>query len=320
MNDPECRPQAAGQKPDAQTGCLRLNGNACTFSNVTNCRAASRAARALDRAGHGLYPLCIAQHGPGVPCKLNERLARVRYDTCRPSYSSIFKTITFLAATWSCAAAKPRQTAPPCLSTRFAGPDGPFSCAAYLAGAHGHVFFARHARGAYSQKRCPACWRNGGGKALSQFLSRHGTARPAEGAGQSGLVDLSTGQLPLEVVDAILCNLPVDVSFVGPDDRVAYYSDSAHRIFPRSAAVIGREVKNCHPPKSVHMVTEILEAFKRGERDKAEFWLELGGKFIHIEYLALRNKQGAYLGCLEVGQDATHLRALTGQRRLLEWE
>ena len=143
---------------------------------------------------------------------------------------------------------------------------------------------------------------------------------PAGGASQSGLVDLSTGQLPREVVDAILCNLPVDVSFVDPDDRVAYYSDSAHRIFPRSAAVIGREVKNCHPPKSVHMVTEILEAFKRGERDKAEFWLELGGKFIHIEYLALRNKQGAYLGCLEVGQDATHLRSLTGQRRLLEWE
>ncbi|MGE4310874.1 DUF438 domain-containing protein [Desulfovibrio sp.] len=142
----------------------------------------------------------------------------------------------------------------------------------------------------------------------------------AGGASQSGLVDLSTGQLPREVVDAILCNLPVDVSFVDPDDRVAYYSDSAHRIFPRSAAVIGREVKNCHPPKSVHMVTEILEAFKRGERDKAEFWLELGGKFIHIEYLALRNKQGAYLGCLEVGQDATHLRSLTGQRRLLEWE
>ncbi|MDD4702664.1 MAG: DUF438 domain-containing protein [Desulfovibrio sp.] len=146
------------------------------------------------------------------------------------------------------------------------------------------------------------------------------TANPTETSARPGLVDLSTGQLPQEVVDAILCNLPVDVSFVGPDDRVAYYSDSAHRIFPRSAAVIGREVKNCHPSKSVHMVTEILEAFKRGDRDKAEFWLELGGKFIHIQYLALKNKQGTYLGCLEVGQDATHLRSLTGQRRLLEWE
>ena len=140
-----------------------------------------------------------------------------------------------------------------------------------------------------------------------------------EKTAQTGFVDLSTGKLPEQVVDAILCNLPVDISFVGADDKVAYYSDSAHRIFPRSAAVIGREVKNCHPSKSVHMVTEILEAFKKGERDKAEFWLELGGKFIHIQYLSLKNGQGEYLGCLEVGQDATHLRSLTGQRRLLEW-
>ena len=134
------------------------------------------------------------------------------------------------------------------------------------------------------------------------------------------MLSLSTGQLAPEVVNAILRNLPVDISFVGPDDRVAYYSDGESRIFPRSAAVIGREVKNCHPPKSVHMVTEILEAFKSGKRDKAEFWLELGGRFIHIQYLALRDAHGKYLGCLEVGQDATRLRALTGQRRLLEWE
>ena len=136
----------------------------------------------------------------------------------------------------------------------------------------------------------------------------------------AGLIDLATGQLPVEVVDTILCNLPVDISFVDTDDKVAYYSGSSHRIFPRSPGVIGRDVKNCHPPKSLHMVTEILEAFKRGERNKAEFWLELSGKFIHIQYLALRNKQGEYLGCLEVGQDTTHVRSLQGQRRLLAWE
>lgn len=133
-------------------------------------------------------------------------------------------------------------------------------------------------------------------------------------------IPLATGQLMPETINAILRNLPVDLSFVGPDDKVAYYSDSAHRVFPRSIAVIGREVKNCHPPKSVHIVTEILEAFKKGDRNKAEFWLELGGRFIHIQYLALHNDQGEYLGCLEVGQDATHLRSLAGQRRLLEWE
>ncbi|MBM9612878.1 DUF438 domain-containing protein [Desulfobulbus rhabdoformis] len=135
----------------------------------------------------------------------------------------------------------------------------------------------------------------------------------------TGLIDLATGQLPSEVINAILCNLPVDISFVDADDKVAYYSDSAHRIFPRSPGVIGRDVKNCHPPKSLHMVAEILEAFKKGERKRAEFWLELGGKFIHIQYLALHNQQGEYLGCLEVGHDATHVRSLQGQRRLLEW-
>lgn len=136
----------------------------------------------------------------------------------------------------------------------------------------------------------------------------------------TGLVDLDTGKLSQEVINTMLCNLPVDMSLVDPDGKVAYYSDSRHRIFPRSPAVIGRDVKNCHPPKSVHMVTEILEKLKSGERDKAEFWLELGGTFIHIQYIALRNEAGTYLGCLEVGQDATHVRSLTGQRRLLEWE
>lgn len=136
----------------------------------------------------------------------------------------------------------------------------------------------------------------------------------------AGLVNLATGHVPVEVINAMLCNLPVDISFVDANDKVVYYSDSPHRIFPRSPAVIGRDVKNCHPPKSLHMVTEILEAFKRGERERAEFWLELGGRFIHIQYLALRNSQENYLGCLEVGQDATYVRSLTGQRRLLEWE
>jgi DUF438 domain-containing protein len=143
-------------------------------------------------------------------------------------------------------------------------------------------------------------------------------ASEAPVSGNTNLLSLATGQLAPEIVDAILRNLPVDISFVGPDDKVAYYSDTAHRIFPRSAAVIGREVKNCHPPKSVPVVTEILEAFKNGVRDNAEFWLELDGKFIHIQYLAIRNKQSEYLGCLEIGQDATRLRSLTGQRRLLE--
>ncbi|MBV5318502.1 MAG: PAS domain-containing protein, partial [Desulfobulbaceae bacterium] len=103
-----------------------------------------------------------------------------------------------------------------------------------------------------------------------------------------------------------------NINFIDAEDKVAYYSDSSHRLFPRNPGVISRDVKNCHPPKSLHMGTEILEPFKRSERIKAEFWLELGGKFIRIQYLALRNKQCAYLGGLDFGQDATHYARCSG--------
>lgn len=133
------------------------------------------------------------------------------------------------------------------------------------------------------------------------------------------LIPLATGALSAEVVNQMLRHLPVDLSFVDANDKVAYYSDTPHRIFPRSAAVIGRNVSNCHPPKSVHMVEEILARFKAGERDEAAFWIELGGRFLHIRYFAVRSETGTYMGCLEVSQDVTDIRALTGQRRLLEW-
>ncbi|HEU6437248.1 MAG TPA: DUF438 domain-containing protein [Nitratidesulfovibrio sp.] len=133
------------------------------------------------------------------------------------------------------------------------------------------------------------------------------------------MVQLDTGALAPNVLNQMLRSLPVDLSFVDADDRVAYYSDVPHRIFPRSAAVIGRNVRNCHPPKSVYVVEDILAKFKAGERDTAEFWIELGGRFLHIRYFAVRDTDGTYLGCLEVSQDVTDIRALTGQRRLLEW-
>lgn len=133
------------------------------------------------------------------------------------------------------------------------------------------------------------------------------------------LLDLGTGRLSLEQVDMILRVLPVDLSFVDAEGFVRYYSETAERLFPRTPGAIGRHVENCHPPKSVHMVMEILRAFSAGERDVAEFWIEMGGKFIHIRYYAVRSPKGTYLGCLEVSQDVTGIRALEGQRRLLEW-
>ncbi|NOY46216.1 MAG: DUF438 domain-containing protein [Deltaproteobacteria bacterium] len=133
-------------------------------------------------------------------------------------------------------------------------------------------------------------------------------------------VRLDTGRLTPEQINLILTHLPVDVTFVDADDRVAYYSEGPHRIFPRSPGIIGREVRNCHPPKSVHRVNMILDAFKAGERDSAEFWLQLGGRFIHIRYFAVRDAAGRYQGTLEVSQDVTDIRTLEGERRLLDWE
>ena len=119
----------------------------------------------------------------------------------------------------------------------------------------------------------------------------------------------------------MLRRLPVDITFVDENDRVAYYSDGPERIFPRSPEVIGRKVQNCHPPKSVHIVNEIVQAFKEGTNDVAEFWIQReGGPFIHIRYFAVRDEAGSYRGTIEVSQDIAPLRALQGERRLLNWE
>ena len=134
-----------------------------------------------------------------------------------------------------------------------------------------------------------------------------------------GYLDLGTGRLSLEQVDMILRHLPLELSFVDADGFVRYYSETEERLFPRTPGAIGRHVRNCHPPKSVHMVVEILRAFAEGKRDVAEFWIEMGGKFIHIRYFAVRNAEKEYLGCLEVSQDVTAIRGLEGERRLLEW-
>ncbi len=139
-------------------------------------------------------------------------------------------------------------------------------------------------------------------------------------ANESGaLLGLATGGLTLEQVNLLLTHLPVDVSFVDESDTVRYYSDVKERIFPRSPGVIGRKVQNCHPPGSVHVVQNILDSFRRGEKDVAEFWINLQGRFVHIRYFAVRDAEGNYRGTLEVSQDLTGIRKLEGERRLLDW-
>ena len=103
------------------------------------------------------------------------------------------------------------------------------------------------------------------------------------------------------------------------EDRVRYFTHGRERVFSRSRAILGRKVQHCHPPSSVDTVDGILGAFRAGTRDRAAFWIQLRGRFVHIEYVALRDAAGKYLGCLEVTQDLTEKRALAGEQRLLSW-
>ncbi|MBP7148416.1 MAG: DUF438 domain-containing protein [Acidobacteria bacterium] len=130
---------------------------------------------------------------------------------------------------------------------------------------------------------------------------------------------LPGGSLEFHQLQAIFATLPVDLTFVDADDRVAFFSESAHPIFARSRAVIGRKVQHCHPPRSVEVVERILDDFRAGRQDVAEFWIEMRGRFVHIRYFAVRDEQRNYLGTLEVTQDITAIRKLDGERRLLQY-
>lgn len=131
------------------------------------------------------------------------------------------------------------------------------------------------------------------------------------------LLDFGTGKLSIKQAMMILNHLPVDMTFVDEKDEVRYYSDPDHRIFPRTKAIIGRSVENCHPPSSVHVVKELIEAFRSGKNDKESFWIQSGDKLILIQYFALRDKSKNYCGTLEVSQEITEIRKLKGEKRLM---
>lgn len=136
---------------------------------------------------------------------------------------------------------------------------------------------------------------------------------------RDGMIMMPTGHVTVEQLTAVLSTLPLDVTFVDADDRVAFFSEGPSRIFARSKAIIGRKVQHCHPPKSVDTVNRILEDFRAGRENVAEFWINFQGKFVHVRYFAVRDKDGAYLGTVELTQDIAPLRALEGERRLLEY-
>jgi DUF438 domain-containing protein len=133
-------------------------------------------------------------------------------------------------------------------------------------------------------------------------------------------ITLPTGTLSVEQLIALFSTLPVDITFVDADDRVAFFSEGPDRVFARSRTVVGRKVQHCHPPRSVAVVDQILADFRAGRQNVAEFWINFQGRFVHIRYFPVRNEKGQYLGTLEVTQDLTHIRTLEGERRLLEYE
>ena len=125
-------------------------------------------------------------------------------------------------------------------------------------------------------------------------------------------------QLSLETIEAIFDALPVEVSFVDANDTVRYYSKGGRRIFKRTPAVIGRKVQNCHPKKSVDVVQRVMDDLRAGRREEAAFWIDLNGRKMYIRYFPVRDKNGDYIGTLEVTQDITEIKTIEGQRRLLD--
>jgi PAS domain S-box-containing protein len=132
------------------------------------------------------------------------------------------------------------------------------------------------------------------------------------------------GKLSPEMVEAVLESLPVEISVLDTNDQVLACNKHATRIFKRPEAVLGRNVRNCHPQKSLGKVEQILSEMKAGTRQSARFWIDLplgpGGEKqkVFIEYYALRNAAGQYLGCMECTQSVAGIQALSGEKRLLD--
>ena len=137
---------------------------------------------------------------------------------------------------------------------------------------------------------------------------------------ESNEIDLETGQLNVEQIKLLFNHLPVDITFVDENDKVKYFSTPKKRIFPRAKSIIGRDVHNCHPPESVHVVEQIVESFKSGKKDVASFWINMKNERLLIQYFAIRNEAGEYKGVVEVSQEITEIQNLSGEKKLLDWD
>jgi DUF438 domain-containing protein len=147
----------------------------------------------------------------------------------------------------------------------------------------------------------------------------HGVVIEKEVTETNGRIQLPSGSMDIAELTTILNTIPFDLTFIDKNDTVRFFTQGKERIFARNRAILGRKVQRCHPPSSVHIVEQILSDFKAGKQNQAAFWINMGGRFIHIEYFALRDETGKYLGTLEVSQDLTEKRKLQGEQRLLSY-
>jgi uncharacterized protein len=138
-----------------------------------------------------------------------------------------------------------------------------------------------------------------------------------EKAISEGYIKMETGILSLKQLELLLNHLPVDLTFIDQDDVVRYFSHGKERIFARTKAVIGRTVQNCHPPRSVHVVEELLEDFKAGRKDTEDFWIKFRDKYVYIRYFAVRDESGKYIGTLEFTQNIDPIQAIEGEKRIM---
>jgi uncharacterized protein len=138
-----------------------------------------------------------------------------------------------------------------------------------------------------------------------------------ENAITEGYIKMETGFLSLKQLELLLNHLPVDITFIDHEDVVRYFSHGKERIFARTKAVIGRTVQNCHPPRSVHVVEELLADFKAGKKDSEDFWIKFRDKYVYIRYFAVRDEKGSYIGTLEFTQNIDPIKAIEGEKRIL---
>ncbi|MFA5341215.1 MAG: DUF438 domain-containing protein [Clostridia bacterium] len=133
----------------------------------------------------------------------------------------------------------------------------------------------------------------------------------------SGSIILPSGVFNVEELTHMLNTLPFDITFVDKNDKVKFFSQGSDRIFARTKAIIGRDVSNCHPPASVHVVEKIVEDFKSGKKDHEDFWIKMGDRYVYIRYFAVRGDNKEYLGVVEITQNIAPIQELQGEKRLM---